>query len=216
MITGGLLLGLLLGMRHVLEPDHLAAVSTMLAAPGRRQGAALLGMFWGLGHTLSLLLFGGVLILLRRQVPSGLSAIFELGVAAMLVVLGLLALGRAVRALRRGDAPAAHGHAPVRDLSRWRPVTVGVVHGLAGTGALTATVFAQLPTPVARLGYLTLFGGGSILGMAAVLGVAGLSLSRALVAGGRVPALLAAASGAVSLGLGLRWAAGPLAALLGG
>src|SRR5438034_11020743 len=85
-------LGSLLGMRHALEPDHLAAVSTLVT--GERSGykAAFLGACWGLGHTLALLVCGVVLVVLRAEMPARVSDLFELGVALMLVGLGVRAM----------------------------------------------------------------------------------------------------------------------------
>jgi ABC-type nickel/cobalt efflux system permease component RcnA len=93
----GLLLGLAMGARHALDPDHLAAVSVLAAdAPGARRGA-LLGALWGLGHAAALLGTGVVLAALAARVPPTLCDAFELGVAAMLILLGARAVRRAVR-----------------------------------------------------------------------------------------------------------------------
>src|SRR5262245_12976536 len=88
-------LGSLIGMRHALEPDHLAAVSTLLTdrrdddGRSHRTRAAFLGVCWGLGHTLSLLVIGAMLVVFRAQMPARVTDLFELGVALMLVALGL-------------------------------------------------------------------------------------------------------------------------------
>src|SRR5262244_3727847 len=102
-ILSGSALGSLLGMRHALEPDHLTAVSTLVtAAPGERgrYRAAMLGAFWGLGHTLSL-------VVLRTEMPARISDLFELFVAIMLVGLGVRAIALAVR---QGPVGPAHAH----------------------------------------------------------------------------------------------------------
>src|SRR5690242_8344285 len=91
-----MLIGILLGMRHALEPDHLTAVGTLVTeARGARRGA-LLGMMWGLGHTASLVIVGGVLVVTGAALPARAAAAFELAVAIMLVLLGARALWRAV------------------------------------------------------------------------------------------------------------------------
>src|SRR5258708_887176 len=99
--------GSLLGMRHALEPDHLAAVSTLVS--GQRNGykAALLGICWGLGHTLALVAVGAVLIILRAELPASASHAFELLVALMLVTLGVRAI---VQAARQGPTGPLHVH----------------------------------------------------------------------------------------------------------
>jgi High-affinity nickel-transport protein len=187
-------LGSLLGMRHALEPDHLAAVTTLVADPrhvDRRANAAFLGMCWGIGHTFALVAAGAVLVVLRAEMPASVANLFELGVALMLVALGLRAI---YHASRQGPAGPIHMHHHGRvvhihpgtpahiHIGAWtlarRPLLVGAVHGLAGSGALTALVLATLPSTAARLAYMGLFGIGSTLGMAAMSGMLGWPLAR--------------------------------------
>jgi len=205
-------LGSLLGMRHALEPDHLAAVSTLVA--GERDGrsayrAALLGACWGLGHTASLILVGTALVILRASMPPRATDLFEFCVALMLIGLGLRAI---YLAARQGPAGPVHAHhhgrvvhthpgAPAHiHIGAWtlarRPLLVGAVHGLAGSGALTALVLATLSTTAARLTYMMLFGLGSTLGMAALSGLLGWPLARA----GKHQAVARGLSFAVGLG----------------
>ena len=213
-------LGSLLGMRHALEPDHVAAVSTLVAAHGdERSGykAALLGACWGLGHTMSLLAVGVALVVLRAEMPAYASDLFELFVALMLVGLGLRAMYLAARQGPAGPSRVHHhGHrvhvhpgAPAHiHIGAWtlarRPLLIGAVHGLAGSGALTALVLATLPTTAARLTYMMVFGLGSTLGMAMLSGVLGWPLAR-LGAHRRVARAMSLAVGCVSTALGLFW-----------
>jgi hypothetical protein len=190
LITGSGL-GSLLGMRHALEPDHLAAVSTLITGERGTARAAWLGACWGLGHTIALIAAGAVLIFLRAEMPTSASDAFELSVAVMLVALGLRAVYQAAR--QGGAGPAyvhqhrgivhAHPGVPAHvHIGRWtlarRPLLVGAVHGLAGSGALTALVLATLPSTVARVTYMALFGLGSTVGMAALSGLLGWPLGR--------------------------------------
>ena len=164
-ILTGSALGSLLGMRHALEPDHLTAVSTLMTSvPGERSGirAAMLGATWGLGHTLSLVVVGAVLVVLRAEMPARVADLFELFVAIMLVGLGVRAIVVAVRQGPIGPAhthhhgPLVHNHAgaaphvhvrlrgfrfggQVEWTLATRPLVVGAIHGLAGSGALTAS-----------------------------------------------------------------------------
>ena len=216
-------LGSLVGMRHALEPDHLAAVSTLLTDQrdtnqrSRRTRAAFLGVCWGLGHTLSLVAIGTVLVVLRAEMPAAATDVFELGVALMLVALGLRAIYHAARQGRAGPvhvhhhgrivhvhpgAPA-HIHIGTWTLAR-KPLLIGAVHGLAGSGALTALVLATLPSTAARLSYMTLFGLGSTLGMAAMSGLLGWPLAR--ICNNRMLARAVSLTvGCVSTTLGLAW-----------
>jgi len=213
----GAMLGALLGMRHAGEPDHLAAIGTLVAEERTARGGLRLGAFWGLGHTLSLLAVAVLLTAFQSRLPARVADLFELGVAIMLLALGVRAVARAVREGGSGPStihahgadrhehrgPAGHVHLGPWTLS-WRPLLVGIVHGLAGSGALTALVLASLPTTSARLWYVALFGLGSIAGMAALSGLAGWPLARL----GRRPAaarFLSGATGAFSIVLAIAW-----------
>src|SRR6202035_2496468 len=184
-------LGSLLGMRHALEPDHLAAVSTLVSRERSGIRAALLGVCWGLGHTLSLVVVGALLVALRAEMPPAVTDLFELVVAFMLVALGLRAIVQAARQGAEGPTRVhrhgrrVHSHAGVAahvHIGRWtlarRPLLIGAVHGLAGSGALTALVLATLPSVTAQITYMVLFGLGSTVGMAALSGILGWPLGR--------------------------------------
>jgi protein-S-isoprenylcysteine O-methyltransferase Ste14 len=208
-LSTGLVLGLLLGMRHALEPDHLAAVSTLIARRGNPRAGAVLGAFWGLGHTLALFSVGGILAALDARLPPSLADGFELLVALMLLVLGARAVHRATRTgAGAGDRSHDHHSHDVQP-GKWtiarQPLLVGLVHGLAGSGALTALVVASLPTVTTRLVYIALFGLGSIAGMACLTGIAGWPLAR-MDRGGRLFRWVSAATGTFSVLLGAAWA----------
>src|SRR5580765_6195802 len=100
-------LGSLLGMRHALEPDHLAAVSTMVTDERSSYRAAWLGACWGLGHTLALVAVGAVLVVLRAEMPARVADVFELFVAFMLIALGVRAI---YQAAMQGNAGPVHAH----------------------------------------------------------------------------------------------------------
>ena len=217
-LLGGCLLGLTLGMRHALEPDHLAAVSTLTVERARPlRESLLLGAVWGVGHSLALLLVGGTLATLRTQMPDAVAHVLEFAVAVMVTGLGMRALVQAVREGRWGvETTHQHGttrhthvgHAEHVHVGRWalarRPLLVGLMHGLAGSGALTALVMADLPTLSARLLYIAAFGLGSVGGMAILTGLAGLPLRR-LVGHGSARALVLGAAGALAVCIGTWW-----------
>jgi len=224
-LTFGLLLGVLLGMRHSFEPDHVAAVSTLI--DGRsRHSTTILGAFWGLGHSTALLAVGGALAALHASLPRSLGDGFELLVAAMLVILGARAVARArpvdrVTSAARHPHDAADPHAGNDHLHvgpwtfAWRPLVVGLVHGLAGSGALTALVTADLPTWGTRVAYMTLFGVGSVIGMAGLTGVVGWQLAR-IERRARLSRALALVTGTFSVGLGGWWGWTAFSSLLRG
>jgi ABC-type nickel/cobalt efflux system permease component RcnA len=213
----GWLLGLVLGMRHALEPDHLAAISTLVTDRPSRLRGVFLGATWGLGHTASLFAVGLVLALLDARMPDRLALLFELGVALMLIGLGVRAMRRAYAEGGRGSStdhhhgPHRHRHGGPADhvhVGRWtlatRPLLIGLLHGLAGSGALTALVVANLPDVSSRLIYILLFGLGSVVGMASLSGLAGWPLVR-LSRHRRALRTLSAAAGLFSAVLGLFW-----------
>ena len=148
------LLGFLLGMRHATDPDHVVAVTTIVAQQRSLLRAARTGVLWGIGHTTTILLVGGAIILLKVQlsaIPARVGLSLEFAVAVMLVVLGLLTLAGGER--RVADSTA-------------RPLTVGFIHGLAGSAAVaTLPQVALIPNPLWALTYLGVFGVGTIAGM---------------------------------------------------
>jgi hypothetical protein len=209
--------GSLLGMRHALEPDHLAAVSTLVGREHRGYRAALLGACWGVGHTLALLAAGVTLVLLRAEMPERLANLFEGAVAVMLIGLGLRAMAKAARLGPSGPAHLHRHHLIVHQhsgvpahlhIGAWtfarRPLLIGAVHGLAGSGALTALVLTTLPSTAARLTYTALFGLGSTIGMAALSGLLGWPLAR-LGAHENVARGVSLVVGCMSTTLGIVW-----------
>jgi high-affinity nickel-transport protein len=154
------LLGLGLGVKHAFEPDHVAAVCTFVARGGSVGRAALSGALWGLGHGAVIVLGGGALIATGMSVPPGLAAVLEGAVAVMLVGLGIAAITSWRR--QRGAAPE-----PPPPPSK-RPLAVGLVHGAAGTAALTIFVASTIPARQAALAFVGVFGVASVLAMAFV------------------------------------------------
>jgi ABC-type nickel/cobalt efflux system permease component RcnA len=201
-VLTGWLVGFVLGMRHALEPDHLTAVCTLVAGHANPRRGLVLGALWGVGHSLSLLAVGMLLALLQARLPPRLADAFELAVAAMLIVLG----GRAIaRGLRGIDLAPSTPRRQQQQLAA-RSLLVGLVHGLAGSGALTTLVVAELPTTATRVAYVALFGIGSIVGMSLLSGLAGWPLMR-LGRSRRAASSLAMAAGALSVAFGVVWGA---------
>ena len=191
-LLGVLGLGFLLGMRHATDPDHVVAVTTIVAQQRSLLRAARTGILWGIGHTATILLVGGAIILLKVQlegIPPRLGLSLEFAVAVMLIVLGLLTLAGGER--RVADSTA-------------RPLTVGFVHGLAGSAAVaTLPQVALIPDPRWAAGYLGVFGVGTIVGMLLItVSIAAPSLfaTRRFAGMNRT---LRIASGVASIGFGL-------------
>lgn len=175
-------LGLILGTQHALDADHVIAVSTIVTEHRSFRWASLIGAFWGLGHTVTLFMVGLLVIGLRLTIPIRLALGLELLVALMLVFLGVSILWRSFRQRRlhahthahnpethihfhlheRSEEDHSHAH-PFRAMRK--PFVVGMVHGLAGSAALMLLVLTTIPSPLAGLAYIVIFGIGSVGGM---------------------------------------------------
>jgi len=168
-----LLLGFALGMRHAFDPDHIVAMSTIVTRERSVVRAMFLGGAWGAGHCLSLFTVGLAVLLLRVPMNEAWSLAFERLVGVMLVVLGATSLWRSGKmipsaSVKRRFAPIARrNHFPAPPRHR-RPFAVGLVHGLAGSGALAIAVLATIPSRAAGLLYIALFGAGAVGGMVLV------------------------------------------------
>lgn len=193
-----LIVGLMFGLKHATEVDHVVAVSTIVSQHKNVFRSALVGLLWGAGHTASLLLVGGAVLVLRVAIPEQVSTWLEFGVALMIIGLGFAALRRALR--RSGTVHmhqhnhnglshvhihfheketkhepavrAPHSHA-VSQIG-WKPVLIGTVHGLAGSAALTILVLTQIGSTWIGFVYLAIFGLGSIVGMVLMSGLIGI------------------------------------------
>jgi high-affinity nickel permease len=219
-------LGFLLGVRHALDADHVAAVSAFVSEHGSVRRACLLGTVWGLGHTAALLAAGVAAIAFRLAVPPEAEHWLELAVALTLVLLGghvLRALGGVVvhrhehehdgvmhrHAHLHAGGVTTHRHRPFFGVGP-RPFVMGVLHGLAGSAALTVLVVASIPSALGGVVYITVFGLGSTGGMLVLSGLIGvpfaLAAGRSAAAHGLVQGLAGAAS--LALGAALAWRLG--------
>jgi ABC-type nickel/cobalt efflux system permease component RcnA len=182
-----LLLGFFIGMRHAMEADHLAAVATIATRRNMSLRRALQhGMAWGLGHTITLFLFGSVVIWMDTMISEQVANYLEIAVGVMLVGLGVDVLRRLVRDrvhyhVHRHDDQIAHFHAhshagdPGHQQSSHdhqhggfplRALMIGLMHGMAGSAALILLTMETVDSLWVGLGYMLLFGLGSMVGMA--------------------------------------------------
>lgn len=215
-----LMLGFVLGLRHALDTDHIAAVATVLAQRPSWRASSLVGLSWGLGHTVVLLLVGALVLVLRVPIPEPIAMAAEFAVGVMLVVLGGLLGIKLVKEqwhMHQHDHDGtkhvhlhSHAQSPGHGHSHWwresvRPLCIGMAHGLAGSAALLLLVVASAHSVMEGLVYITVFGCGSILGMMLI----GLVLSFPVVWSLRLgqPVFLAvqgvACLGSVGLGLSI-------------
>jgi ABC-type nickel/cobalt efflux system permease component RcnA len=217
---GVLIIGLGLGLRHALDTDHLAAVSTIVSERKNWFSSLLIGGLWGVGHTASLLLAGVAVILMRLEIGKYEKPL-EFCVALMLIGLGVnvlykLARGGQVHFHEHTHAGHTHVHPHLHDDKPepvhshhglklgLRPLIIGMVHGLAGSAALMLSVLVTIKGSTAlAFGYIIIFGAGSIGGMMVMSLI--LSLPIHLTAGYFTKTNLAvrALAGCFSLGFGL-------------
>ncbi len=178
-----LFLGFLVGMQHAMEADHVAAVASLATRSRSITQAARQGAVWGLGHSLTLLFFGGLVLLLDEVVPDRVAEALELAVAFMLILLGADVLRRLLRdrvhfhSHRHGDIlhMHAHSHSHARGLPL-RALLVGMMYGMAGSAALIVLALKTVTTPLQGFLYILLFGAGSVLGTVALAAVISLPL----------------------------------------
>lgn len=212
-------LGLLLGLRHALDADHIAAVSTLVSRHRSVVRSCLLGVFWGAGHTLALLLAGTAVIAFKLTISPEVERGLETAVAFVLILLGGHVL------LRSLGTWALHGHAHTHEgwshahvhlhvgggdpghlhLLRFggRPFAVGLLHGLAGSAALMLLVLASIATPLGGVLYILVFGLGSTAGMLLLSGVIGIPFALTAGRSARINTGIQALAGATSVTLGV-------------
>lgn len=199
---------LVAGCIHALEADHMAAVTTFVSRRPHPARAFGFGLRWGLGHSVALLLAGGLLVLADVQLPDAAVRALEGAVGAMLAALGVWVLVDLIHA-RRISAAHEHAHAiGARHVHLGGTTWVGAAHGLAGTAGFLALVPATvLATPWLAAAYLVLFGVGTMLSMGLYAVAAGMVFHRAGGGAPRLARVLRALAGCVSVGVGILWIA---------
>jgi len=224
-LLAALALGILLGSKHSLDPDHVVAVSTIVSEYKNPLRSFWVGISWGLGHTTTLLIIGIVIIALRLTIPDRMALLFEFAVGVMLVGLGIQVIysfrKKKVHQHAHGHEEEAHHHFHSHSKSpehvpehhnthgigkpflRRKSYVIGLVHGVAGSAALTLLVLASIESPIAGLAYILLFGLGSVLSMGIMTVIIGLPF---VISAGRLP----------NLNRTIQFAVGSLSILFGG
>ena len=219
--------GFLLGMRHATDADHVIAVTTILNRSQRFLDTTLIGALWGLGHTVTVVTVGVLIIVFNVVIPPPVGLAMEFAVALMLIGLGLLNLFGGLRSITERLTPPApmhahehahageahghlHGHGREQGLvatfGRYqliRPVVVGLVHGLAGSAAVALLVLATIQDTGTALAYLVIFSLGVAGGMAVLTTVIGLPFMVSRTRSAQINRWLTIGSGLLSLAFGL-------------
>lgn len=199
--AGLLLLGLITGLRHSMEADHVAAVSTIMAVDDnnrkRLRRVPILGALWGVGHTASLFVAGLIVLLLAVSIPERISNALEFGVGIMLVFLGVTTItgfnsGRFMRGIfgrythkhvhTHQDIGVVHSHHHDHHQDHrhgHKSLLVGMIHGMAGSGALMLVVLSTINSVPLGLAYIVIFGAGSIASMAGMSMLISLPFAKA-------------------------------------
>jgi high-affinity nickel-transport protein len=240
-----LAVGFFLGMRHATDPDHVIAVTTIVSNQRNSMRAALIGAFWGVGHTLTIFVVGAGIILFNLVIPARVGPSMELSVAVMLIILGLINVAGFLRSMPAGSMqnlgeenvihshphshgefihthphvhqPDSHSHSPDDTPVAWldrvfgriglyqylRPLVVGIVHGLAGSAAVALLVLTTIRNVHWAIGYLLVFGVGTIAGMMLITMSIASAFTRVGKGRQKFSRRLALASGLLSLGFGL-------------
>ncbi len=222
-------LGLVFGLKHATEVDHVVAVSAIVSEHRNIFRSVLVGGLWGLGHTASLIVVGVFVLALRVAIPERVSNWLEFGVALMIIGLGALALTRALQRRKQVHIHKhqhdslthvhIHFHEQGTDHKKQseshshavshvgiKPFLVGAMHGLAGSAALTLLVLTQVQSAALGLVYLAVFGIGSVIGMLLMSGLIGLpfALSARRLSGAGFG--LQTIAGALSIAFGMWYA----------
>ena len=174
-----LAIGFVIGLYHAVEADHLAAVSAIVSEKKNVFVSTLVGGLWGVGHTISLFVVGLLAIFLKLQISETVEAKLEAVVGGMLVLLGLNALRKLftadkVHVHEHVHSGSKHAHLHIHEEAKEershhglsaKSVLVGMVHGLAGSAGLMLIVVPSIDSPYLAMGYILIFGIGSVAGM---------------------------------------------------
>jgi ABC-type nickel/cobalt efflux system permease component RcnA len=222
-VTG---LGLILGMRHSTDADHVVAISTIVSKQRSIRNAAFIGSVWGIGHTITIFIVGSLIILFGVEIPPRLGLSMEFSVAVMLILLGILNLTGVMQKVTARFTPAIASPkispAPERketstirverllesSIGRFglyqclRPLAIGLVHGLAGSAAVALLVLSTIHSPVWATAYLLIFGAGTMIGMMCMTAAIAIPLTFAGDRFARLSRYLGTASGMASLCFG--------------
>jgi len=220
--------GFALGLKHAMEADHLAAVSTIVSDRKSLWSASLVGGLWGVGHTISLLVAGVAVILLHFEISARLAKGLEFCVALMLVALGLDTLRKMARGgqlhmhahrhggrlhlhphvhdaghSHRSDEHSTEGHSHHGLAIGSRPLVIGMVHGMAGSAAVMLLVLSTISSPLTGISYILVFGIGSIGGMMLMSLLLSLPFYLTARRFGRMEQAMRGMTGLFSLGFGV-------------
>lgn len=199
-----LFLGFILGLRHATDADHVIAISTITSREKSIKRSTLIGLLWGIGHSITVSFIGIPIILFSIVIPKNAGLLMEVGVGVMLIILGLLNLSGLAGKLTKLSLPDIHKHShshpeeskhshfhihfpkfSVGELHHLglfqtlRPIVIGLVHGLAGSAAIALLILSTINSKIISVFYLFIFHLGVIAGMMLITTFLGISFSLA-------------------------------------
>lgn len=221
--------GFLLGLRHATDADHVVAVTTILGKHGKIRHSTLIGILWGIGHSITVTLVAIPIIFFSFVVPESLGNNLELLVGAMLVILGIFTLSGVTKKVSEDSIPITihkhphksksedkHSHFHLHILNflnhdfhhigifhTIRPIVVGLIHGLAGSAAITLLILSTINNPKLGALYLFIFHFGVVFGMMIITTLLGASIILIKRKSKKIHHYLITASGLLSLSFGL-------------
>lgn len=190
-------LGFAVGIQHAFEPDHIAAVSTQVLKSRITQKSikqllkesitksSVLGAIWGAGHTTTLVVMGLLVYALAITISDSVFSGFEFAVGIMLVFLGITTIFKKIKFKHRHPHQHKdgtihfdeHDHTNLEHRHKHKSYVIGLVHGLAGSGSLVVLTAATLDNVGMVLGFIAIFGIGSMIGMVLIGSMMGIPLA---------------------------------------
>jgi sulfite exporter TauE/SafE len=174
-----LALGFVLGIKHAIEPDHVIAVSTIASQSKKLFRSSLAGVFWGIGHTATLFIVGIILLIMKGQIPEKWAMSLEFLVGIMLVYLGISTITSLKKIhvhQHEHDSETINQHGnQQKNLSYIKSMVIGLVHGLAGSGAIVLLTMSTVKSVLESAFYILIFGFGTVIGMLFFTTILGIS-----------------------------------------
>jgi len=208
--------GFLLGIKHAFDADHVVAISTMVSRHKSIKRSSLLGMFWGVGHTISLLVVGLVILLLKISIPEKVALSLEFIVGIMLVLLGInvfMTMNKnKIHFHKHRHGKEEHIHFHSHKLAKnhahehttlYKSLLIGAIHGLAGSAAITLLVLTTVKSFWIGMIYMLTFGIGSILGMMLISSIISLPFIIISIKFKRIRNIMNISAGLISTAIGL-------------
>ncbi len=189
-------IGFLLGVRHATDADHVVAISTIVTQQKKLKSASIIGVLWGIGHTITVFIVGGAIIIFHVVIPPRVELFLEFTVAIALVILGIRNL------FMPEDRPHTHTH--FHDLDPFfRPLAIGIIHGLAGSASIALLILGSIKSPQVAILYLVIFGLGTMIGMMVITTLIGIPIIIAADKYQKLNRYITIMSGILSLVFGL-------------